>query len=489
MDALRRADVERMGTGGLPPRPGPAGGGPGWRRLVLLAVLGFAATLVARRFVGVDPQAPLEGEPRAGAPLVAAAGKIAMTSPGVVGDAMPPTEAAPDRRVPVPASSAALGRESTAAPRVAAGSPAGGRQEVESPVANPAPGGANRVGRPPLAGEPTGAVPPRVALPSGTRPANAGAAQAGIFGAGDPAGIREAALARAAERRMQRGTFSDPNFAGAERGRRPGEAREEHQARIATLRAERRSEVRAMTPEQRAERMRALAQARQRHGAERLEEDAARAEHRLRSINENSGAPAVAPPPGPRVAGAGSARKMMAAPLPGAPQGLSLPPAVPSGAGAEEAPGGPAHQAPTNVAAVSPRGGIISDSSTQLPASPKVAAAPPPAGAAGHDATAPAASTPAPIVVPPPALGLHQPAADRLASVLRRPPAGAGDIKILFLQWSLRPELRFAHVSLDGGRATEMHEGETLGDLRVVRIYDDIVEFSRAGNDFLLRVN
>ena len=416
MDALRRADVEKQGTGGPPPGPGSSGGGSGWRRLVLLAVLGIAVTLVARRFMGVDPQAPLEADSSPAAPAVTPGTKMARAEPGVVVDTTPPSGPAPGRRVPVPPPPAAAVGEPAAAPRVAAA---------------------------PLTGEPTGtkAAPARVALPSGSRPAkDARAVPGAMFGAGDPAGIRSAALAAA--RQMQRGTFRDPTFAGAERERRSGETPEAHQARIAALRAERRAAVRALTPEQRAERMKALAQARQSHGAERLEAAASRAEQRVQARAESAGLAAVAPVPGLASAG---------------PPGKTMPPRLP---GVAQAP------APANVVAASRAD-----------------------GAAGSEAAEPVAVVPAPSAAAPPPLGQHQPAADRMAAVLRRPPAGAGDIKVLFMQWSLRPELRFAHVSLDGGRATQLHEGESLGDLKVVRIYDDIVEFSRGGNDFLLRVN
>ena len=82
-----------------------------------------------------------------------------------------------------------------------------------------------------------------------------------------------------------------------------------------------------------------------------------------------------------------------------------------------------------------------------------------------------------------------EPPAGRVADIRRWSPSGQPKVAIQILQWSTNNARRFAYVSLDGGRATQVREGDQIGTLKVTRIYREVIEFGHDGGSFLLRAN
>lgn len=82
-----------------------------------------------------------------------------------------------------------------------------------------------------------------------------------------------------------------------------------------------------------------------------------------------------------------------------------------------------------------------------------------------------------------------EPPVARRSEIRRWSPAGLPQVAIQILQWSRDDARRFAFVSVDGGRATQVREGDELGVLRVTRIYREVIEFGHAGGTFLLSAN
>ncbi|MFP6664936.1 MAG: hypothetical protein VCC00_12085 [Deltaproteobacteria bacterium] len=111
---------------------------------------------------------------------------------------------------------------------------------------------------------------------------------------------------------------------------------------------------------------------------------------------------------------------------------------------------------------------------------------PPSAAGAGEDAAASAPDALAQVAVPGPP---PEPPADRVADIRRWSPSGQPKVAIQILQWSTNDARRFAYVSLDGGRATQVREGDQIGTLKVTRIYREVIEFGHDGGSFLLRAN
>ena len=241
----------------------------------------------------------------------------------------------------------------------------------------------------------------------------------------------------AADREGARAGRAGDGAPGWDRAAMAGLTPKERMKQVNEMRAQRQAAVRGLNPEQRQLRTGLLAGLRREKSAERLEASAARAEDRARLVEDR-----LPPPP---------------APLP-----------VKPGAGPVAAPGLVPPPQPGLAVASLPAGG-----------KPISAAVPAPVAAA---VTVPVAAV---AVLP----AARQPAPDRLAKALRYPPAGAPNIKIYLLQWSAEPGQRFAFLSFDGGRATQVREGDVVGDLTVLRIYEEMVEFSRGGGDFLLRAN
>ena len=138
---------------------------------------------------------------------------------------------------------------------------------------------------------------------------------------------------------------------------------------------------------------------------------------------------------------------------------------------------------------------------------PAAASTDPPAG----DSSQPAAATSPPLTKPvdQPGLPSHKNATPPLevatpavpvaelppsdpppdAKVRRWVPGGVPQVSIQILQWSTDDQRRFAYVSVDGGRATQVREGDRVGDLTVTRIYREVVEFEHSSGPFLLRAN
>jgi hypothetical protein len=109
-----------------------------------------------------------------------------------------------------------------------------------------------------------------------------------------------------------------------------------------------------------------------------------------------------------------------------------------------------------------------------------------PPGDAAAAAGAPGALTQVVSALPGPP---PEPPAGRVADIRRWSPSGQPKVAIQILQWSTNNARRFAYVSLDGGRATQVREGDQIGTLKVTRIYREVIEFGHDGGSFLLRAN
>ncbi len=263
----------------------------------------------------------------------------------------------------------------------------------------------------------------------------------------------------AADREGARAGRAGDGAPGWDRAAMAGLTPKERMAQVNAMRAQRQAAVRGLNPEQRQLRTGLLAGLRREKSTERLEASAARAEDRARLVEDR-----LPPPP---------------APLPVKPR-----------AGPVAAPGLVPPPQPGLAVASLPAGGKPISAAVPAPvAAPVAAVAPVPAAVPAPVAAVAPAPAPAPVPAVAVLPAARQPAPDRLAKALRYPPAGAPNIKIYLLQWSAEPEQRFAFLSFDGGRATQVREGDVVGDLKVLRIYEEMVEFSRGGGDFLLRAN
>jgi hypothetical protein len=81
------------------------------------------------------------------------------------------------------------------------------------------------------------------------------------------------------------------------------------------------------------------------------------------------------------------------------------------------------------------------------------------------------------------------PPPERMATAVRRPPAGVPQVAINIVQWSASPGRRSVFVTVDGSAITQVHEGDQVGGLTVKRIYQRAVEFGYNESSFLLRAN
>lgn len=73
---------------------------------------------------------------------------------------------------------------------------------------------------------------------------------------------------------------------------------------------------------------------------------------------------------------------------------------------------------------------------------------------------------------------------------LPEPPPGTEElsgVRVSFLAYSRKPELRTVALSLEGGSLVTLREGERAGDLQVTQIYPDRVDLTRGGAPFTVR--
>ena len=454
MEALRRSETETRPGGGLPVEPpakGPLGGGPRGRMFILIGAVVLLLLSVGWRYGLFGGGEIVLDEARQ-----LADGRDASSGGFAEGPAKVP---------------AASQQVAAAAGGGLAGQPAQGLRR--DPPGQPLSEG----------------VPAKLAA-AGTAVPAPGAAGRRPLGSSAQAERRDT-FARwrdfAADREGARAGRAGDGAPGWDRAAMAGLTPKERMKQVNEMRAQRQAAVRGLNPEQRQLRTGLLAGLRREKSAERLEASAARAEDRARLVEDR-----LPPPPAPLPVKPGAG--------PVAAPGL-VPPPQPGLAVASLPAGGkpisaavPAPVAAA-VAAVAPVPAAVPAPVAAAVPAPVAAAVPAPVAAAVTVPVAAAVPAPvaAPVTVPVAAVAVlpaaRQPAPDRLAKALRYPPAGAPNIKIYLLQWSAEPGQRFAFLSFDGGRATQVREGDVVGDLTVLRIYEEMVEFSRGGGDFLLRAN
>ena len=68
-----------------------------------------------------------------------------------------------------------------------------------------------------------------------------------------------------------------------------------------------------------------------------------------------------------------------------------------------------------------------------------------------------------------------------------RSPPGAPKVALSFLQWSADPAKRFAFISVDGGAAQRVREGEVTSGMTVAAITPTGIQFKREGTTFVIR--
>ena len=68
-----------------------------------------------------------------------------------------------------------------------------------------------------------------------------------------------------------------------------------------------------------------------------------------------------------------------------------------------------------------------------------------------------------------------------------RSPPGTPRVALSFLQWSQDPGRRFAFISVDGGPAQRVQEGDTMGGLTVAQILPGAVQLRGSGTSFVIR--
>jgi hypothetical protein len=163
------------------------------------------------------------------------------------------------------------------------------------------------------------------------------------------------------------------------------------------------------------------------------------------------------------------------------------PPAAPAGA---LAPAAPTPAPPRSFDGEPPRAHVMEPAAPPPPATAARSAAPPEPEVAARDPEPDVAVHP-----PAPAVAAREPAPAEPPSppphgedVLPRPPSGAPPIEVNFLAYSRTPARRTVALTIGGtGGMVTMHEGDTAGDVEVVRILPDRVHVRHAGQLFAVR--
>jgi hypothetical protein len=70
---------------------------------------------------------------------------------------------------------------------------------------------------------------------------------------------------------------------------------------------------------------------------------------------------------------------------------------------------------------------------------------------------------------------------------IRHAPAGAPDVRLSFLLFSPSAERRSVALAINGSGLQTLHEGESAGDVQVVRILPDRVDLRWQGEAYTVR--